>query len=302
MIDAYVSGLNMSNLEFKYANTKQTGRSPYDPRAMLKLYIRLYEPRSLVHTRKDTEKKISEYMNEIELNDNIEKANEKIDNVRVSEILEHLKNKKEILSEWLKKIEENDGKKISTVDPDAHLMHTNGDGRNLDACYNVQTVVDSKHKLIVDFEVTTCADDKKHFKYDAESDSYVCPNGQTLPFLQPKNGDNDEGRRYYFNTQACKNCPDREKCTTNKRGGRHVNRSPHQDALDRNNAKMAENYDIFKERKKIVEHPFGTTKAVWGYKQYLCRGKSERPPSSRSCSWRTIYVGLLTFLRKTVGV
>jgi hypothetical protein len=41
-------------------------------------------------------------------------------------------------------------------------MHTNGDGRPLDACYNVQAVTDAKHKLIEDFEITTCPDDKAH--------------------------------------------------------------------------------------------------------------------------------------------
>jgi len=36
--------------------------------------------------------------------------------------------------------------------------------------------------------------------------------------------------------------------------------------------KTVEGYTTFCERKKIVEHPFGTAKAVWGYKQFLCRG------------------------------
>jgi phage-related protein len=39
-------------------------------------------------------------------------------------------------------------------------MHSGGDARALDACYNVQAVADAKHKLIVDFEVSTCPDDK----------------------------------------------------------------------------------------------------------------------------------------------
>ena len=30
----------------------------------------------------------------------------------------------------------------------------------MDACYNIQTVVDGKNKLIVDFEVTNCPDEK----------------------------------------------------------------------------------------------------------------------------------------------
>ncbi|MHB1392571.1 MAG: transposase [Clostridia bacterium] len=40
---------------------------------------------------------------------------------------------------------------ISTTDPDARLMAVNNNG--VDVCYNVQTVVDSKHKLIVDCDV-----------------------------------------------------------------------------------------------------------------------------------------------------
>ena len=46
-----------------------------------------------------------------------------------------------------------------TVDPDARLMHSNGDARKLDVCYNVQTVVDDKYHLIVDFDIADRSDD-----------------------------------------------------------------------------------------------------------------------------------------------
>jgi hypothetical protein len=32
---------------------------------------------------------------------------------------------------------------------------------------------------------------------------------------------------------------------------------------------------LFRERKKLVEHPFGTTKHIWGYRQFLCRDKEK---------------------------
>ena len=38
-IDAYVEGLDMSKLGFRYAVTEETGRKPYDPADLLKLYI-----------------------------------------------------------------------------------------------------------------------------------------------------------------------------------------------------------------------------------------------------------------------
>jgi transposase len=302
--------------------------------------------RKSVHTQKGTEKKlaeaekkVSEYMNELEKNDKAETEETKVDSARVAEILKHLSEKKDTLKEWRKKIEENGGEEISEIDPDAHLMHTNGDGRPLDTCYNVQTVVDSKHKLIVDFEVTTCPDDKgalvkmtesakeimgveevsavadkgyydggdieeceenntvcyipktadfahapdtnydkSNFKYDTENDCYICPEGQKLPFRQlNKHKEDKEPNRVYYDTKVCRNCLNKEKCTTNKRDGRKIYRNPHQDALDSVNARMITNEarEIFRERKKIVEHPFGTTKAVWGFKQFLCRGKEK---------------------------
>jgi len=43
-----------------------------------------------------------------------------------------------------------DQKQISTTDPDARLMHTR---QGAEVCYNVQSAVDSKHKLIVEHDV-----------------------------------------------------------------------------------------------------------------------------------------------------
>ncbi|MDR0819696.1 MAG: hypothetical protein LBN43_09030 [Oscillospiraceae bacterium] len=129
--------------------------------------IRANTSRRNIHTKKGTEKRLAEvevkiekYLCELDENDSAEVDETKPSQETVREILKHLNEKKEKLTDNLKAIEANDGKEISTVDPDAHLMHTNGDGRPLDACYNVKTVTDSKNKLIVDFDVTTCPDDK----------------------------------------------------------------------------------------------------------------------------------------------
>lgn len=39
VIDAYVEQLDMAKLDFNYAKAPGVGRPPYDPRAMLKLYL-----------------------------------------------------------------------------------------------------------------------------------------------------------------------------------------------------------------------------------------------------------------------
>jgi transposase len=71
---------------------------------------------------------------------------------KIAGIKDHLKKHKELE----KRLEESGESQISMTDPDARLMHTN---KGADVCYNLQTAVDSKHKLIVAVEVTNaCAD------------------------------------------------------------------------------------------------------------------------------------------------
>lgn len=51
----------------------------------------------------------------------------------------------------LETIKENSVSEISMTDADARQMSTNNNG--IDICYNVQTVVDGKHSMIVDYDV-----------------------------------------------------------------------------------------------------------------------------------------------------
>lgn len=293
-----------------------------------------------IHTLRSTkkalekiDKKIAEYMNELESND----AHETETNPQSKAVLEALKRlneKKDRFIGLLERLENSGVSEVSTVDPDARIMRQGGDGRAQDACYNVRTVVDSKNKLIVDFENSTCANDiaslsrpvesaqeimgvaelaavadsgfydgadferckdnsvtcyvaklrrgtkapseaygHRNFKYDKTSDTYTCPQGSILPYKYNKKK-NEPSRRVYGNIDACRSCTQRELCTTQKRGWREVIRSLHQDAEDEVDARMAmiEGRRIMGERKKIVEHPFGTVKKVWVFGQFLCRG------------------------------
>lgn len=302
--------------------------------------IRASSSRKNIHTKAlmeknlaSVEKKISEYMNALEEKD-AEEEESKPSPEAIRKVLERLNEKKAALQEWQEKIEANGGEEISTVDPDARIMKQGGDGRHFDACYNVQTAVDDKNKLIVDFDVGNCPNEngtlptitesakeimeveeisvvadrgyyngvdieecekngtkcyipvkgeyrqapdprynKKHFKYNAEKDCYVCPAGHELP----RKGENERRKsidRHYYNTRACQECPHRKQCTNDKKHGRKILRTQYQDTLDIIDARMKSEAgrEKFRERKSIVEHPFGTTKQIWGYKQYLCRG------------------------------
>lgn len=46
-----------------------------------------------------------------------------------------------------------------------------------------------------------------------------------------------------------------------------------QDTLDVVDARTRDNKQVYRKRQEIVEHPFGTIKAVWGFRQFLCRRK-----------------------------
>ena len=109
------------------------------------------------------DKQINEHLNTIEKNDQQEKENKEKDNnnqlstEQRQELLKKLNDKK-VDFEKLLTIAEKEGQ-VSTIDPDARLIHSGGDNRPLDVCYNTITTTDAKHKLIVDFEVTNQAND-----------------------------------------------------------------------------------------------------------------------------------------------
>lgn len=71
---------------------------------------------------------------------------------KIEGIKEHLKKHKQLQQ----KLAESGESQISLTDPEARLMRMS---KGTDVCYNLQTAVDSKHKLIVAVEVTNaCAD------------------------------------------------------------------------------------------------------------------------------------------------
>lgn len=72
---------------------------------------------------------------------------------KIAGIKEHLEKHKQLQQQ----LEESGEHQISLTDPEARLMKT---GKGADVCYNLQTAVDSKHKLIIDYEVTNAIADQ----------------------------------------------------------------------------------------------------------------------------------------------
>ena len=105
--------------------------------------------------------KIDEYLKELDGNDTAEDIPEgKKTKEEIEQIISNLKEHKNRYQGYADELEKTGEKQKSLTDADSRLMTTNS--AKMDVCYNVQTAVDSKNKLIVDFEVTNQANDKNY--------------------------------------------------------------------------------------------------------------------------------------------
>ena len=254
------------------------------------------------------DRKIAEYMNELDKNDKITELTER-------------KAKYEGFKELIKSGAVSE---VSTTDPDSRLMKQGNNGT--DVSHNVQAAVDSKNKLIAGIMVTNepndqgqlhklakavkdnlglktmtvpadkgyydtddikkCHDDniitivakpeerkleegivfrKSDFKYDKEKDCYLCPTEQALSFSY----EDENGIRRYVNYKACRNCPLKTRCTKGIR--RVITRHKYDEHAEQNDLDFTNNYDIYKLRQLLCEHPFGTIKRTMGIRQFLTR-------------------------------
>jgi len=105
------------------------------------------------------------------------------------------------------------------------------------------------------------------FSYDKTTDTYTCPQGQTL-FAKSKT---DTKRHRYFNKEACVRCPNQTKCTGKNSDFRIITRGEHADTYDRADRAFSDNYELYRRRQQIVEHPFGTIKYTMGCGHFLLR-------------------------------
>jgi transposase len=110
-----------------------------------------YSERKLESNIKHYEQRIEDFMQQLDKRDGDEEENPALTAEELQQKIEELKKRKEEKQQFLGKLRETGRSEISTIDPDSRRLH-NGDGAIVG--YNVQIAVDSKHCLIVDFEVT----------------------------------------------------------------------------------------------------------------------------------------------------
>lgn len=127
---------------------------------------------------------------------------------------------------------------------------------------------------------------KEDFRYDAESDVYICPAGKPLRTTgtwhekRGRQGHVQARYRLYRSSYTiCGACPRRDQCLSKSdpryRQGRTIERSEYEVSAQANRERILLQREKYKRRQAIVEHPFGTIKRSWGGYYTLLKGKEK---------------------------
>lgn len=109
--------------------------------------------------------------------------------------------------------------------------------------------------------------DRTKFTYQAESDTFLCPAGQTLARKQLVR--KDRSVYYMGQPEVCGSCALKSRCTTSAQ--RLVSRHLHEDALQRMQQRATP--EAMRLRRSTVEHPFANLKyRIFGHPRFLLRG------------------------------
>lgn len=108
------------------------------------------------------DKQAESYLSLMDDNDKQESSEKKLSVNEMNAKIKELKERRALHQARLEQLEDSGESQLSITDPDSRLMKDKG---RSDVCYNVQTVVDSKKKMIVEYNVTNKENDIS-FLYD----------------------------------------------------------------------------------------------------------------------------------------
>lgn len=115
--------------------------------------------------------------------------------------------------------------------------------------------------------------DKKHFTYIPEKDEYTCPANRSLTFSFEYFDKTKKKKIKVYKGQTCNTCPNKNECTKNKKGMRHMKSYPHETERKDMNAKMETQQakEIYKLRSQTVEPVIGDIKENKGVQTFLTK-------------------------------
>ena len=108
---------------------------------------------------------------------------------------------------------------------------------------------------------------RSEFIYDAKEDEYVCPAKERLTYRFTTEDKGKQLRVYW--TNRCGSCALKAKCTTGKE--RRIKRWEKEHILEAAEAILKKNPDAMRQRKRLVEHPYGTIKHWMGSTHFLMK-------------------------------
>jgi len=115
---------------------------------------------------KQTEEKIAKYLKEMDKNDTADaNENESVKDEELKQKIDKLEEEKQRYEQVQNQMKATGQKEVSLVDPDSRLMRV--DSQRLEVGYNIQTSVDAKRHLIVDFDVINNSTDHHQLVKDA---------------------------------------------------------------------------------------------------------------------------------------
>jgi transposase len=112
---------------------------------------------------------------------------------------------------------------------------------------------------------------KREYRYDEKLDVYICPNGQLLTYRTT----NREGyRQYHSDSEQCRSCPVRHKCTGSANATKVVTRHVWESSRERMDQHRLHRVGkrIYKRRKETVERSFADAKQLHGHRYARMRG------------------------------
>ena len=108
---------------------------------------------------------------------------------------------------------------------------------------------------------------KADFRYDAERNEYVCPAGQRLTY---RFDSIEHGKTLWVYTRyGCSSCPLQAKCTSSN--AKRIKRWEKEHVLEAAAAELKQQPETMRQRKRLVEHPYGTIKHWMGSTHFLMK-------------------------------
>ena len=108
---------------------------------------------------------------------------------------------------------------------------------------------------------------KQDFVYLSDEDVYRCPAGEKLKYYYTNEDNGQKLRRYW--TNACRQCALKHRCTTGVQ--RRIVRWEHEHVLEAVQRRLDKNSQAMRQRREVVEHPFGTLKMRMGATHFLMK-------------------------------